>query len=234
MTELKPYPEYKNSGVDWSTSCPSTWQVMRLGRIVELSSGEPLTGVDIDPIGEFPVFGAGGFRGYTDRFTHSGEYPLVGRVGALCGNVRLARGRFFATEHALIASPRVPVDVRWLTSMLETMNLGQYSQAAAQPVIASERLSKVAALYPPIDDQVAIGDFLDRETAEIDAFIAGQEQLIELLTERRAATISHAVTKGLDPTVPMKDSGIEWLGAIPESWETSCSSYGRCDQRGVS
>lgn len=71
---------------------------------------------------------------------------------------------------------------------------------------------------PPRELQKQIVDFLDRETAEIDEFIADQEELIVLLTERRSATISHAVTKGLDPTVPMKDSGVEWMGAIPDAW----------------
>src|SRR5699024_9901335 len=72
---------------------------------------------------------------------------------------------------------------------------------------------------PPLVDQQNIAALLDRETAEIDAFIADQERLIELLDERRAATITHAVTNGLDPNVPMKDSGIEWVGDIPSEWE---------------
>ena len=74
---------------------------------------------------------------------------------------------------------------------------------------------------PPIELQQRIAGFLDRETAEIDAFIADQEELIGLLSERRAATIRHAVTKGLDPSVPMKDSGVEWLGAVPEHWHVT-------------
>lgn len=84
--------------------------------------------------------------------------------------------------------------------------------------------SDLADLEVPVTDaksQRAICNFLDRETAEIDAFIADQEQLIELLTERRAATISHAVTKGLDPSAPMKDSGVEWIGDIPAHWEVT-------------
>lgn len=80
-------------------------------------------------------------------------------------------------------------------------------------------------LYPPLEEQRAIADFLDRETAEIDAFIADQERLIELLTERRTATITHAVTKGLDPSVPMRDSGIPWLGEIPAHWKASALTH---------
>lgn len=73
--------------------------------------------------------------------------------------------------------------------------------------------------FPPLDEQAAIGNFLDRETAKIDALVAEQEKLIALLKEKRQALISHAVTKGLDPNVPMKDSGVEWLGQVPAHWK---------------
>ena len=73
--------------------------------------------------------------------------------------------------------------------------------------------------FPPIDEQVAIAAFLDRETAKIDALVEEQQRLIALLKEKRQAVISHAVTKGLDPNAPMKDSGVEWLGEAPAHWE---------------
>lgn len=95
-------------------------------------------------------------------------------------------------------------------------------QAAAQGTTFLElnnaNLADIQMLLPSRDRQQLIVDFLDRETAEIDEFIADQERLIELLEERRAATLTHAVTKGLDPNVPMKDSGIEWVGQIPKHW----------------
>jgi type I restriction enzyme S subunit len=78
---------------------------------------------------------------------------------------------------------------------------------------------------PPLAEQSAIATFLDRETARIDALIAKKERQIELLTEKRAALISHAVTKGLDPSVPMKDSGVEWLGMVPEHWEINRTKW---------
>ena len=74
---------------------------------------------------------------------------------------------------------------------------------------------------PPLPEQRAIAAFLDRETAKIDALVAKKERLIELLQEKRTALISRAVTKGLDPNVPMKDSGVEWLGEIPAHWDQS-------------
>ena len=83
-----------------------------------------------------------------------------------------------------------------------------------------DSLARKIAL-PPVSEQLAIADFLDRETARIDALIEEQQRLIELLKEKRQAVISHAVTKGLDPTAPMKDSGVEWLGEVPAHWSTA-------------
>lgn len=91
--------------------------------------------------------------------------------------------------------------------------------------LTAEKLARLPLSIPPLEQQRAIADFLDRETAEIDAFIADQERLIELLTERRTATITHAVTKGLDPSVPMRDSGIPWLGEIPAHWQAMRFSH---------
>lgn len=106
-------------------------------------------------------------------------------------------------------------------AMLNTAVLDQIvarSVGVSYPAINASDLVTIKIQVPPREAQVHIVSLLDRETAEIDAFIADQEELIGLLAERRAATISHAVTKGLDPTVPMQDSGIEWLGKIPAHW----------------
>lgn len=104
--------------------------------------------------------------------------------------------------------------------MLRAMNLNQYSVTAAQPGLSMEFVGNLRSIVPPASEQVAIVAFLKRETAKIDALIAEQQRLIELLQEKRQAVISRAVTKGLNPNVPMKDSGIEWLGKIPSHWST--------------
>jgi restriction endonuclease S subunit len=93
------------------------------------------------------------------------------------------------------------------------------SERVAMPKVNRESLNNCFVVLPPQKEQQAIASFLDRETAKIDALIARKERLIELLQEKRTAIISHAVTKGLDPTVQMKDSGVEWLGEIPKHWK---------------
>ena len=105
------------------------------------------------------------------------------------------------------------------------MDLGQYSVSAAQPGIAVDRINTLPIVIPTLGEQNAIGAFLDLETAKIDSLIAKQEKLIELLKEKRQAVISHAVTKGLNPDVAMKDSGVEWLGQVPEHWATTKLKY---------
>jgi type I restriction enzyme, S subunit len=95
------------------------------------------------------------------------------------------------------------------------------SVGVSYPAINSSDLMCIKLPLPPISEQRGIAEFLDRETAKIDALITEQERLIALLKEKRQAVISHAVTKGLDPKAPLKDSGIEWLGAVPAHWETS-------------
>jgi len=99
------------------------------------------------------------------------------------------------------------------------MNLNQYSVSAAQPGLSVEAVSRLVVPYPPHEEQKAIGAFLDRETAKIDVLIAEQEKLLTLLAEKRQATISHAVTRGLNPDAPMKDSGVTWVGEVPKHWK---------------
>ena len=213
------YPEYKDSGVEWLGEGPGHWNICALKRIADLKSGESITAEDIEEDGEFPVFGGNGLRGFTTRYTHEGAYALIGRQGALCGNINYATGKFWASEHAVVATPKVAVETHWLGELMRAMNLNQYSVSAAQPGLSVEIVGNLRIPVPTAAEQTAIATFLDRETAKIDALVAEQEKLIALLQEKRQAVISHAVTKGLDPNVPMKDSGVEWLGEVPGHWE---------------
>ena len=215
----RPYPAYKDSGVEWLGEIPAHWEVKRLKHLANMQAGSAITSETIEPTGDYPVFGGNGIRGFTDSFTHEGDFPLIGRQGALCGCVNLASGKFWASEHAVVARPARDVDAFWLAALLESMTLNSYSQSAAQPGIAVDTIGALSAPAPPLPEQRAIAAFLDRETARIDALVAKKERLIALLQEQRTALITRAVTKGLDPTVPMKDSGVEWLGEIPAHWE---------------
>ncbi len=226
------YAAYKDSGVEWLGEVPEHWGILKLKRVAALQSGDFITSESILPEGEYPVFGGNGLRGFTDRYTHEGDYALVGRQGALCGNVNYASGKIYASEHEDVVFPRTKMSVRWIGELLYAMNLNQYSVSAAQPGLAVERISDLYIPFPCVSEQTQIARFLDHETARIDALIEEQQRLIALLKEKRQAVISHAVTKGLDPNVPMKDSGVEWLGEVPAHWqETSLKWLFRQEKR---
>jgi type I restriction enzyme S subunit len=197
---------------------PKHWVVKKLGYLTSLKSGETITADTIEDQGMYPVYGGNGLRGYTDSFTHRGDYVLIGRQGALCGNINYAHGNFWASEHAVVATPLEEYEYRWLGESLRAMNLNQYSVSAAQPGIAIDRINALKIGVPPLQEQRWIADYLDRETTQIDNLIAAKEQMLTLLEEKREALISHAVTRGLDPNVTFKRSGLDWLGDIPQHW----------------
>lgn len=142
----------------------------------------------------YPVYWGNGLRGYTDSFTHSGNYVLIGRQGALCGNINYAHGEFWASEHAVVVTPLEKCDYRWLGESLRNMNLNQYSLSAAQPGIAIDRISALKIAVPPFEEQELITGYLDHETSKIDGLLSAIKDSIALLKERRSALITAAVT----------------------------------------
>lgn len=195
---LDPNVKMKDSGVEWLGKVPEHWKVKKLKWLASLRSGDFITSESIEEAGAYPVYGGNGLRGYCDSFTHEGIYALVGRQGALCGNINYAEGKFWASEHAVVVSPYEPTGVRWLGELLRAMNLGQYSISSAQPGLAVERIVDLQLPVPPEPERQAIAELIDRETTRIDALLSKTERSIELLKERRAALITAAVTGQID------------------------------------
>ncbi len=146
----------KNSEIHWMDKMPNHWRRLRLKDVVFLRSGDSITSTDINEFEEFPVYGGNGLRGFTDSYTHEGYYPLIGRQGALCGNINYAEGKFYASEHAVVATPVRKCDVYWIGELMRIMNLNQYSNAAAQPGLAVERIKQLYIPYPSFDEQIEI------------------------------------------------------------------------------
>jgi type I restriction enzyme S subunit len=215
---------------DWmrGLSVPRNWKRQRVKHLVRsMRAGDAITVDAIEPTGTYPVYGANGLRGFTSHKTHHGIHVLIGRQGALCGNVHLVSGDFWASEHAIVATPTSKVDARWLAALLHVMNLGQYSTSAAQPGIGVGQVAPLVVYVPPLDEQRAIADFLDRETAQIDALVAKQEDLVRHLVERRLAIVTEAALTSLTRESPgAHDVGrwgaslaVEpWLARAPKSW----------------
>jgi type I restriction enzyme, S subunit len=211
-------PSKQPSGLAWAPDVPAHWTVKKLAFLASLQSGDSITADDIKDDGPYPVYGGNGLRGYTDRFTHDGEYALIGRQGALCGNINYAKGEFWASEHAVVVAPREEIAVHWLGELLRAMELNQYSVSAAQPGLSVETIAALRVPIPPLKEQRAIADYLDRETARLDALVEAKERMLGLLAEKRRALITRAVTRGLDSGAGLRDSGIPWLGEIPKHW----------------
>jgi type I restriction enzyme S subunit len=126
----------------------------------------------------FPCYGGNGLRGYTETHTHNGTYPLIGRQGALCGNVRLVSGHFHATEHAVVATPKEAVDVGWLYYALDLLNLNRFATGQAQPGLSVDVLENVSLAIPPLEiEQQKIAECL----SSVDELMAAQARKVDAL-----------------------------------------------------
>ena len=188
----------KPSDIEWTGDVPEHWEPRALKTICRMKSGDGITAESIEEYGNFPVYGGNGIRGYTQSFTHDGEFVLIGRQGALCGNVHVARGRFWASEHAVVASLAPNYDLNWFAGLLTSMNLNQYSIAAAQPGLSVERVMNLRVPVPPSAEQTAIGEYIAKTVGDADIAAAKALRQIDLMNEYRTRLIADAVTGQID------------------------------------
>lgn len=209
------YPSYQDSGVAWLGPVPSHWEVAPLKRLLDIQNGADHKHVQQED--GYPVIGSGGQFTFASDYLFDGESVLLGRKGTIDKPLHVT-GRFWTVDTMYWSKIRSGTNGRFVYYTATTIPFGFYSTSTALPSITQTALNGHLVARPPFTEQVAIAAFLDRETAKIDALIEEQRRLIALLKEKRQAVISHAVTKGLDPHAPMKDSGIEWLGEVPAHW----------------
>ena len=243
---FRPYPEYTDSGVEWLGELPAHWEVKRLKSTasVQLSNVDKHSEEGQVPVrlcNYVDVY-------YNDLITADIEFmnatatpEQVRRFRLRSGDVVITKDSESWTDIAVPAAvgedlsdvlcgyhlahikPGPGLDGRFLTRQFSAIGTRDQFYVAANGItrfgLGGDAIR--TGLFPiaPIEEQRAIADFLDRETAKIDALVATKERLIELLQEKRTALITRAVTRGLDPNVPMKDSSVDWLGEIPAHWE---------------
>jgi len=222
--ELTEYLYYKKTPIKWALVVPSHWKIKALKYIAKLQSGDTIRPDQFIEQG-YPVFGGNGFRGFTKNYNNTGYFPLIGRQGALCGNVNYSYGQFFASEHAVVVYPRANSVVTWLGESIRMANFNRLSQSTAQPGISVAVVENEHFPVPPIGEQKAIANFIYRKNAQIDAAISVKEQQITLLKERKQILIQNVVTHGLNSDAPMRDSGVEWIGTIPKHWWIKRAKY---------
>ena len=225
------YPVYKQSGVSWLGAIPEHWEIRRLKYSADLINTK-IDGASVD----LPYTGLEHIESWTGKrisqngdATSEGQANLYGRGDVLFGKLRpyLAKAHAAAidgicTGELLVLRPKAVKQKFLLNYVLNpdfVSIVDSSTYGAKMPRANWEFIGNLPALIPPMDEQQTIESFLEKETARIDALIEKKQQQIELLLEKRSALISHAVTKGLDPDVKMKDSGVEWIGSIPAQWE---------------
>lgn len=227
MGKYKQYEEYKESGVESTPEMPNHWIAGKVKYVTESlnSVRVPLSSEERgSKKGEYPYYGASGIIDYVDDYLFDEETILFGEDGANLISrstplAFLANGKYWVNNHAHILRTKDGVNDYWVMCF-ENMDVTAFISGSAQPKLTAEALGDLQIVYPPtIAERKEIANFLDHETAQIDTLIEKQQTLIQLLKEKRQAVISHAVTKGLNPEAPMRDSGVEWLGEVPEHWE---------------
>lgn len=154
------------------------WKRSSLGELCSVfRSGNSITRKSIFEKGAYPVYGGNGLRGYTDTYTHDGEFALIGRQGALCGNVRYIDGKNYVSEHAIAVRANSENCTRWLYYQLQNMNLNSYSESSAQPGLSVKKLKPLSVLVPSLEEQERIADLF----STIDEKLKVQKNKLELL-----------------------------------------------------
>ena len=242
------YPEYKDASVQWMGSIPSHWietSLKRYCRVTDGSHHSPKIQSDGMPFVSVTDVGVNNIN-FEDskkithedylRLVQEGCRPKVGDV-LLTKDGTIGRAAIVAEdfpEFVILSSLGLLTPKEELSNvflyyyLISGVNVDQMNSLIHGSALRRMTISKIDSLLitiPPVDEQQKIANFLDHETAKIDTLIEKQQQLIALLKEKRQAVISHAVTKGLNPDAPMKNSGVEWLGEVPEHWDVSRVKY---------
>ncbi|OZB05016.1 MAG: hypothetical protein B7X54_06520 [Idiomarina sp. 34-48-12] len=232
---VKTYSDLKSTGLQWAPQIPSGWEVKKSAYLIQANKGENAASLTKEYCesnkGQYPVYSGqtsySGIMGKIDTYEY--DFPMAGvlfstTVGAKAMTVSHLFGKFSLSQNCLIFySVSNNLQTRFAYYSFSTVFAFERALIPShmQASFRMEDLYQYRIPLPPVAEQQKIAQFLDYETAKIDALIDEQKRLIELLKEKRQAVISHAVTKGLNPDAPMKDSGVEWLGEVPRHWEVS-------------
>ena len=242
--DYKPYPAYKPSGVEWLGEIPTHWVVLRLkyaatlnpnvSEVRRLVQDTEVSFVPMEAVGEYGGLDLSQTRQLADvasGYTYFSEGDVLIAKITPCfenGKGSLAEGllngtAFGTTElHVIRCGPGLDKEFAFyltLSNAFRKLGEAEMYGAGGQKRVPESFVEDLKHALPLLPEQRAIAAFLDRETAKIDSLVAKKERMIELLDEKRSALISWVVTKGLDPNVPMKDSGVEWLGETPVHWD---------------
>lgn len=215
MSHYQPYPKYKDSGIDWLGQVPEHWKIAQFKRLISIQNGSDHKSIEAET--GFPVYGSGGVFAFAKDYLYDGESVLLGRKGTI-DKPLYVNEKFWTVDTMYWSKIKPNAYGKFCYYVATTIPFNRYLTNTALPSMTQTDLGAHLVAFPDKGEQKAISSFLDKETTRIDTLIAKKTRFIELLKEKRQALITHLVTKGINPNVPMKDSGIEWIGEVPEHW----------------
>lgn len=210
------YDKYKDSGIAWIGVIPEHWEITLFKRKITINNGKDYKNFSDAEI--YPVIGSGGCFAYCSNYMYDGEALLLGRKGTI-DKPLYVKGKFWAVDTMFYAIPHKDLHCKFSYYLALTFPFNLYSTSTSLPSLTQTDLGNIPVAFPSISEQQAIADYLDRRCSEIDDLIALQEEMITKLQSYKQSVITEAVTRGLDKNVPLKDSGIDWIGKIPKHWE---------------
>ena len=214
---MKRYDEYKDSGVEWIGEVPRHWEIVPLKRAITINNGCDYKHVQVEEDG-YPVIGSGGQFAWARQYMYDGEAVLLGRKGTI-DKPMYYNGKFWTVDTMFYGIPKKNANCKYLYYIAKNIPFERYATATALPSMTQTDLNNNTICLPPLDEQSFIANYLDKKCSEIDNVISAQQKRIALLQELKQSVITHAVTKGLNPNVEMKDSGVEWIGMTPIAWK---------------
>lgn len=209
---------------DVSFEVPEGWVWSTLGEVFNLQAGRFISAEDIhteSPLFPYRCFGGNGIRGFVSTFNRKGDYPLIGRQGALCGNVNYVSGEFYATEHAVVVESFGGTDSIWARYLLEQLNLNQYATATAQPGLSVKTINEVAIPIPPIGEQRRISDATTRYLGIINDIQSSSEDLCVSVAQTKSRVLDLAIHGKLVPQDSSDEPAINLLRRTNPCFKTS-------------
>ena len=207
----------KDSGVEWIGEIPKNWKICRLKDYAHICNGRDYSEV-LDENGDYPVIGSGGQFAKACEPLYQKESVLLGRKGTI-DKPLFVDYPFWTVDTMYYTEIKENVSAKYFYYLCTQIEFDFYQYGSAVPSMTQRDLYNVNFPYPTLDEQRRIANYLDRKCSQIDTIIAQQQEVIEKLKAYKLSVITEAVTKGLNPDVPMKDSGVEWIGEIPEHWD---------------
>lgn len=220
---MRTYNKHKDSVNNWIGEIPYHWIAKRLKYFAKICNGRDYRDIQVEE-GGFPVYGTGGIFNYASEYLYDKPSVLLGRKGTIDKPI-FVNEPFWTSDTIYYTEIRTNVVPKFVYYLSRIIPFDFYTYGSAVPSMTKEHYDNMIFGYPPLKEQLAITNYLDTKTNEIDQTIADKEALINLYEEEKKALINEAVTKGLNPTVKLKPSGILWLGSIPEHWEVKKLKY---------